>query len=185
MTDKAVVGVDIASGRELWQLAFPDELNENIVTPVIAGDVLVISGTRKGTFGYRLEKTATGWGLKQLWHNTDLPMYMSSPVADGSLPLWLRQQAQGPVVLPRREHGHGEVDDRGTRRHQRRDSERRSHLVVLTTDGDLIVPNRNPEKYEEVRRYKVATSPTWAQPVVLNSALVVRDADSVAVWSLK
>src|SRR4029079_11723080 len=59
MTDKAVVGVDPSSGRLLWQVPFPDEWNENIVTPTLAGDVLVISGTRKGTFGYRL---ATGGG---------------------------------------------------------------------------------------------------------------------------
>ena len=48
-----------------------------------------------------------------------------------------------------------------------------------------IVLNRNPEKYDEVRRYKVASAPTWAQPVVLGTAVVVRDADSVTLWSLK
>src|SRR5262245_32076231 len=53
MTDKAIVGVDPSSGRLLWQVPFPDQWNENIVTPTAAGDVLVISGTRNGTFGYR------------------------------------------------------------------------------------------------------------------------------------
>lgn len=46
MTDKAVVGIDPAAGRLLWQIPFPDEWNENIVTPVVAGDVLVVSRTR-------------------------------------------------------------------------------------------------------------------------------------------
>src|SRR5688500_13827308 len=51
MTDKAVVGIDAATGRQLWTIPFPDEWNENIVTPVVAGGVVIVSGTRKGTFG--------------------------------------------------------------------------------------------------------------------------------------
>ena len=56
MTDKAVVGLDVSAGKLLWTIPFPDEWNENIVTPAVAGDVLVVSGTRKGTFGYRLAR---------------------------------------------------------------------------------------------------------------------------------
>jgi len=59
------------------------------------------------------------------------------------------------------------------------------NLLVLTTEGELIVAPRSPEKFEELRRYRVAESQTWAHPVVLGSRIVIRDADSVAVWSLK
>ena len=65
MTDKAVVGVEVANGKQLWQIAFPDEWNENIVTPVVAGDLLVVSGTRKGTLGYRIEKKGTAFAATQ------------------------------------------------------------------------------------------------------------------------
>ena len=58
MTDKAVVGVEVESGKALWTIPFPDEWNENIVTPVVAGGMLIVSGTRKGTFGYRLGASA-------------------------------------------------------------------------------------------------------------------------------
>ena len=51
----------------------------------MAGGVLIVSGTRKGTFGYRLERAGGAWTARQLWNNTDLPMYMSSPVVDGTL----------------------------------------------------------------------------------------------------
>ena len=40
-------------------------------------------------------------------------------------------------------------------------------------------------EYEELRRYKLATSPTWAHPALLSDAVVVRDADSLSVWALK
>ena len=57
------------------------------------------------------------------------------------------------------------------------------NLLVLTTDGDLIVAKRNPDKFDELHRYKVADSSTWAQPVVLKNGLVVRNADSVTCWA--
>jgi len=56
---------------------------------------------------------------------------------------------------------------------------------VLTTEGELIVAPRSPEKFEELRRYKVADGQTWAHPVVLGSRVIVRDAGSVAVWSIR
>jgi outer membrane protein assembly factor BamB len=63
MTDKAVVGVEIASGQEVWKIPFPDEWNENIVTPVVASDILVVSGTRKGTLGYKVAKGSAAGSL--------------------------------------------------------------------------------------------------------------------------
>jgi outer membrane protein assembly factor BamB len=185
MTDRAVVGVEVKTGRELWQLPFPDEFNENIVTPVMAGDVLVVAATRKGTFGYRLEKSATGWTLKQLWHNTDLPMYMSSPVTDGTYLYGFANKRKGQLFCVEVNTGTATWTTEGRGGTNAAIQSVGPNLVVLTTDGDLLVLNRNPEKYDEIRRYKVATSQTWAHPVVLGTSLVIRDADSVAVWSLK
>jgi outer membrane protein assembly factor BamB len=185
MTDKAVVGVEIKTGRELWQLPFPDEWNENIVTPVMAGDVLVISGTRKGTFGYRLEKSGTGSVPKQIWHNTDLPMYMSSPVADGSFLYGFGSKRKGQLFCLDARTGTQKWTTEGRGGTNASIQSAGPHLVVLTTDGEMLIVTRNPDKYEEVRRYKVADSQTWAQPVVLGTSLVIRDADSVALWSLQ
>ena len=36
------------------------------------------------------------------------------------------------------------------------------NLLVLTSDGDLLVVKRSPERFEEVRRYKVAETQTWS-----------------------
>jgi sugar lactone lactonase YvrE len=58
------------------------------------------------------------------------------------------------------------------------------NLVVLTTDGELIVLERTSSKYSELRRYQLSSSPIWAHPVLLRDAIVVRDAESIAVWSL-
>jgi hypothetical protein len=59
-----------------------------------------------------------------------------------------------------------------------------SNLLVLTTDGELLVLKRNPEKFEELRRYKVADTETWAQPVLLKDAVIIRTSDAVTRWAL-
>jgi outer membrane protein assembly factor BamB len=185
MTDKAVVGIDVASGRLLWQIAFPDEWNENIVTPTVAGDVLVISGTRKGTIGYRMEKTGGTLQPQQVWQNTDLPMYMSSPVADGPFIYGLSSKRKGQIFCVDARTGKAQWATEGRAAANAALVSAGANLVVLTSDGELIVAARTPERFEELRRYTVASTQTWAHPIVLGGSLVIRDAESVAAWSLR
>jgi outer membrane protein assembly factor BamB len=185
MTDKAVVSIDVANGKLLWSLPFPDEFNENIVTPVMAGDVLVISGTRKGTLGYRLESAAGQSTPKQIWHNTDLPMYMSSPVADGPMLFGFSNRRKGQLFCLDARTGTTKWTTEGRAGTNASLLSAGANLVVLNTDGEMIILRRNPEKYEELRRYKLASSPTWAHPALLGDAVVVRDAESLSVWALK
>jgi outer membrane protein assembly factor BamB len=185
MTDKAVVGVNVDSGTLLWSLPFPDEWNENIVTPVMADDVLVISGTRKGTFGYRLENSGGKWSPKQVWHNADLPMYLSTPVADGPMLFGFSNRRKGQLFCLDARTGAAKWTTEGRVATNASLLSAGPNLLVLTTDGELIVLRRNQEKYDELRRYRVSSSPTWSYPALLSDAVVVRDAESVAVWALK
>lgn len=184
MTDKAVVGIDPSAGKLLWQIPFPDEWNENIVTPVVAGDILVVSGTRKGTFGYRLEKSAAGWTPKQIWHNADLPMYMSSPVSDGSFVYGFSNRRKGQLFALDAKTGKAAWSTEGRTGQNAAIVSAGDNIVVLTNEGDLIVAKRSPERFEELRRYKVSPSQTWSHPVLLGNQLVVRDADSITLWQL-
>ena len=40
-------------------------------------------------------------------------------------------------------------------------------------------------RYEETRRYTVASSPTYAHPIVLRDRVIVRDAERVTTWALR
>jgi outer membrane protein assembly factor BamB len=181
MTDKAVVGVDVRSGKQLWTIPFSDEWNENIVTPTLAGGVLIVSGTRKGTFGYRLEKS----GARQLWNNTDLPMYMSSPVVDGSFVYGFGSKRKGQLFCLDAETGVAKWTTEGRGGTNAAIQSAGTNLVVLTIDGELLVVRRTPEKYDELKRYKVAESQTWAHPVLIPGGILVRDATGLTLWSLR
>jgi outer membrane protein assembly factor BamB len=184
MTDKAVVGVNTATGKQLWTIPFPDEWNENIVTPVVAGDLLIVSGTRKGTLGYRIEKKDAGLAATQVWHNNDVPMYMSSPIVDGTFLYGFSSKRKGQLFCLDAKTGTVKWASDGRAGMNAAIQSAGADLVVLTTEGELIVVRKSPEKYQEVRRYKVADGQTWAQPVLLGRDIVIRDAQSVSLWSL-
>lgn len=183
MTDNAVIGVAVADGKQLWQIPFPDEWNENIVTPVVASDLLIVSGTRKGTYGYRIAKSDAAFAATQVWHNTDVPMYMSSPVLDGTTLYGFSNKRKGQLFALDATSGKVSWATEGRTGANASLQLAGPNLLVLTTEGDLIIARRNPAKFEELHRYKVGDSGTWAQPVLLKNALVVRTADSVTYWS--
>lgn len=86
MTDKSVVGVSTASGAILWSFPFADEWNENITTPVVSNGTIVVSGTRRGTYGLTVRRDGSHWHVAEAWHSPETAMYMSSPVLhDGVL----------------------------------------------------------------------------------------------------
>ncbi len=184
MTDKAVVALDPSAGRLLWQIPFPDEWNENIVTPVFAGDVLVVSGTRKGTFGYRIEKGSAGWTPKQTWHNTELPMYMSSPVTDGAFVYGLSNRRKGQLFCLDAKTGAAKWTTEGRAGQNAAIVSAGDHLVVLTNTGELVVAMRTPQRYREVRRYELGQTPTWSHPILLGNQILLRDSDSLSLWTL-
>ena len=185
MTDKAVIGLEVKSGRLLWTIPFPDEWNENVVTPVIAGGVLIVSGTRKGTFGYRLERAGSEWTARQLWNNTDLPMYLSSPVVDGTLVYGFGSKRKGQLFCLDALTGAAKWTTEGRGGTSAAIQSAGPNLIVLTTDGELLVVRRTPDRYDELRRYKVAESQTWAQPVLVPGGILIRDAKVLTLWALK
>jgi outer membrane protein assembly factor BamB len=185
LTDKAVVGVEIASGKELWQVPFPDEFNENIVTPVMAGDILVVSAIRKGTVGFRIAKSGANFTATQAWVNAEMSMYMSSPIVDGTHVYGFSNRRKGQLFCLDATSGKVTWSTEGRAGTNAALQSAGADLVVLTTEGELLVVKRNPAKYEEVRRYKVADGQAWGQPILLGKEIIVRDATSVAVLTLQ
>ncbi len=49
LTDKSIIGVAVDRGELLWRVPFPDEWNENIVTPIVSGNRVIVAGVRQGT----------------------------------------------------------------------------------------------------------------------------------------
>ena len=136
-------------------------------------------GTRAGTHAYTLSQKAGKWQATEAWKNAEVAMYMSTPVlADGIL-YGLSSRRRGQFVAVDDATGALKWATEGRATNHASILLTPSHVLVLTTAGELILVKPTAVKYEEERRYTVADSETWAVPVVLPEGLIVRDASGV------
>jgi outer membrane protein assembly factor BamB len=179
MTNGSIVGLDAATGKELWSAPFPDEWHENIVTPLWTGSHLIVSGPRQGTHAFVLSQSEGKWGATEAWKNADVAMYMSSPVYGDGLLYGLGEKKKGQFVALDAKTGAVRWITEG------REGDHASvlltprHLVYLTNDANLIIAQRGTSGFKVEQRYTVAEAATWALPVLLSSDLLVRDSTSL------
>ena len=86
ITQGKLVGVDVASGALLWERPFVSPNFTNSTTPIVAGDLLVVSsGNGPPTSAYRVSKKGTQWVVETAWENPDVPMRLSDAVVAGDV----------------------------------------------------------------------------------------------------
>ena len=115
ITQGKLVGVDVASGALLWERPFVSPNFTNSNTPVVAGDLLVVSsGNGPPTSAYRVSKKGTQWVVETAWENADVPMRLSDAVVAGDVLFGISTRNCGSVLRRRREDGEDALDIRGT-----------------------------------------------------------------------
>ena len=171
-TQKSIVSVSAADGALLWQLPFTTAYDQNSVTPVVSGDLVIYSGLDNGVAAVRIARKGNQWTASPAWKNEQVPMYMSSPVISKGTLYGHSHRNRGQFFALDLATGKTLWATAG------RDGENASviaagaFLLLSTTNAELIVARRNSAKFEEVRRYTVANSAVWAHP-----ALATRIAD--------
>jgi hypothetical protein len=56
-------------------------------------------------------------------------------------------------------------------------------VFALEDDATLVVGRVASGRFDEVKRYTVANSATWAQPAISGSRIFVKDTDALALWT--
>ena len=185
MTTRSVIGVDSANGKMLWEFPFDDEWNENIVTPVETASGVIVSGVRQGTRRLTIAQSGNTWSATEAWHTPDVAMYMSSPVLVRGTLFGHSSKRKGQFVALNADTGKILWATEGRNATSASVVAAGSHLVFLTTESQMIVTPVDPAAYHEVRRYTVAPSTVYAQPIVLRDRVIVRDASHLTQWTLR
>lgn len=180
LTDRTAIGFDPATGQRLWTLPFKDEWLENIVTPVVAGDVVVLSGVRTPTRAWKI----TRQGPEKLWENAAVSMYMNTPVAADGYLYGLSAKKKGQFVCLDLKTGQAAWTTEGRDANQAAIVAAGRELLIQTEAGDLLVVKRSPAKFELVSRYATGESATYAHPAFAGKRMLVKDERSLALWEL-
>lgn len=178
-----LVGLGVADGRLLWQVATPVRQRfYSSVTPIVDGQTVIYTGQGTGTRAVKIEKAGDGYAAKELWANEDVGAGYNTPVLkDGSLfgisdpgnYIFCMNAADGKVLwMDTAKYGRfGTMVDAGP-------------ALFALPASDLIAIEPGREKYVELARYKVAQEQVYAFPIISGNRIYVKDKDSLTLWTL-
>ena len=184
-TKKNLVGLAPADGRLLWKIPFTTEFDQNIITPVLADGLLIFAGISKPTRAIRLVQEGGAWKTQQVWENPEIPMYMSSLVASGGVLYGLTHRNRGQFFAvdvktgktlwtsPPRQAENAALVAAG------------QQIIATTTEGELVVLRQGRTAFDLIKKYTVAESPIWAHPAFTAGGILIKDAETLSLWSVK
>jgi outer membrane protein assembly factor BamB len=184
LTDKNIIGIDIADGKLLWQLPFaPQGMSYNAATPLVDGQTVIYTGQGRGTKAIKVEKQGDKFVPEELWSNSDLRAQFSSPVLENGLLYGLSDR--GLFFCLDAKTGKAAWTD--TAKHGSYGGLLGAGPVVLAlpNNSELIVFKADNKQFAEVAHYKVASTSTFAAPVISGNRIFIKDQDAVTLWTLE
>ena len=181
---QALVGVDITSGRLLWEHPFPHVgSDQNMPTPAFHNGRILLGGENRGIHSLQPSRNGDKWTVKENWHQEKLALDMSSAVINGDLLYGFSHYDSGRLFCldPRS----GEILWQGPPRTGRNVMflSIPGYVVALVDSGELQIVAASGKEYKKIASYRVAEGGTWAPPVLLEKGLLVKDVKTLTFWS--
>jgi outer membrane protein assembly factor BamB len=185
LTQIAVIGVSASTGELLWRIPYETDYIMNIVTPVVYKTTLIVSGYNRGTTAFRISKQGAKWVPTQIWHQDDIPQYMSSPVISGDLMFGMSQRRKGQLFCADPATGKLNWTNNGRMGDNAAFIVAGNAILMLTTNADLYVFKNEKKALKITAQYKVADSATWAHPVLVGKSLLTKDVETLSCWHVQ
>jgi len=182
---QALVGVDAGSGKLLWEYPFPHVgSDQNMPTPSFHGGRVFLGGENRGIVGLEPQLQGGSWSVKVLWHQKKVALDMSSAVVNDKLMYGFSHYGQGRLFCL--DIKTGKVLWQGPGRTGRNVMFLAipQHVVALIDNGQLKIVAATGRGFRVAATYRVAEGGTWAPPVLLNDGFLIKDKDSLTLWSL-
>jgi outer membrane protein assembly factor BamB len=182
-SQRRVVGISAADGTLLWELPFQTSFDQNSVTPLVSRGLVISSGLEQPTVALRVSATGGRWQAAEVWRNPQVSMYMSSPAATEQAIFGLSHRNRGQFFALDPATGKTLWTSRGREGDNASIVRAGGLLLLSTTNAELIVARASSTAFEEVRRYTIADSATWAHPAYAGRLIAVKDVEKLIVWS--
>lgn len=182
-SQESVIGISAANGELLWRVPLRTPHSQNIITPVVHEGLLIVSGLSNPATAFRVTNQGGDWSVERVWENRLAEMYMSSPVIAGGLLFGFAKRSRGHFYCL--DAATGEMEWSGEPRTGDYASILTGNgvLLMLTEHAELTVARATGEKFDVIRTYTVADTPTWAHLVPLGNGLLIKDKTSLAYWT--
>jgi outer membrane protein assembly factor BamB len=183
-TGTRMVGLRHADREILWDVPFQARYEQTIITPVVWRDLVIVAGEGKPTTAVRITESQGKVAKEIAWKSDDLKVYLTTPIVfqdhlcghdtrtnrlvcldlETGKSVWSSPRITGKY--------HSLVLAGGV-------------ILVLTSEGELVVCKATTEEYTELARWKVAEKGTWAHLAVTGNHLYIKDKESLYCYELK
>ena len=185
LTMKSLVSVDSTSGRLLWEYPYPQvNTDQNMVTPVYHRGLVMLGGENRGIRGLEPRLEDGAWKVRERWFQEKVALDMSSAVVNGDLLYGLSHYGRGRLFCLDTKTGDVRWQGPGRTGDNVAFLAIPDHIVALINDGKLQIISATGNRFEKVASYRVAETPTWAPPVLLESGVLVKARQTLTLWSL-
>lgn len=179
-----LLGFDPQSGKLLWERDYLDKWRENIVSPIVVGERIIISDYVNGTLSLWPKRTEDGWTVEDHWRNEELTQRMASPVSNGEVVYGFSDKKKGQLFALDPATGKVLHADAGRGGDNAVLTLVGDWLLVSTTRAELKVISTDAQSFEPVKTYEIAQSSVWAHPAWLSDGLLVKDQKHLARLAL-
>jgi outer membrane protein assembly factor BamB len=184
-TDKRMVALAAADGKLLWDAPFAPSgrMGYNAVTPLVDGQTLIYSGQGRGVKAVKFAKKGDALAATELWSNPDLGSQFSTPVLKDGLLFGLSDK--GKFFCIDAKTGKTAWTDSASRGNYGGILDAGSIILALTSKSELSVFEATAKAFTEVATIKVSDSATYAQPIVSGKQIIVKDKDTLTMWTVE
>jgi len=183
LTRENLAGIDVATGQQLWSFAI--ESNAQIVTPIVFDDLVIFSAYRSPTTAIRVKKAENTWAAEKAWSTNDVTLYTSTPVLVGDKLYGLSYTNRGQFFAMEARTGKLLWTSEGRQAQGAAILSAGAALLALTDEAKLIAMTPEMASYKTLANYQVASSPTWAYPVIWEKNILVKDETALTLWRME
>jgi outer membrane protein assembly factor BamB len=179
------IGLDPRNGALLWSLPVrQNTFNHNSITPVVVGDTVICGANQRPTFALKLTRSGATWSVSKLWETRDVTMSTSSPVLSGDRIYAVTEKRRGQIVCLSLSTGETRWSCPGNKGEQVSLIDIGPSVLALASDGQLFVYKKTADGLAETARYPVAKSAVWAGPALSRNRILVKDTDTLTLWTV-
>ncbi len=179
-TRTKLAGLDLETGKVLWDYEVKAFRGMNILTPTVIGDSQIFTSTYGGgCFMFDISKDGDTWRASKKWVNK-IEGYMASPdVIDGYVYLHGRDRRFHCINLEtgeeawQSEEKFGEYWSTITNGKQ---------ILALDERGELLLIAADPTELKIVSRQRISKSPTWAHIGIAGNEVYIRDLKGITKY---
>ena len=182
---RVLAGIESESGRLLWEYPFPHEThNQNMPTPVFHKGRVLLGGENRGVHSIEPLYKAGKWTVRKRWSQKKVALDMASAIVNEDLLYGLSHYDKGRFFCLDMETG--EIRWMGPPRTGQNVMFLAvpGYVLALVNHGELHIIAATGDGFRKAATYQVADSQTWAPPVLLKGAILVKDHETLTRWSL-